>query len=892
VFDRPLENLRARTEELRKKVEELLYRADADKWIITGGDAMGQVTLSGAVPFPEVTWSASAGAFLITEDIVVQPFMAPNTDLFASQDYVFGGAATFTFSLTAHTATPAIGPLRQDYQLANSARIIWEEALPGAISGGYCEAALEGSPEHILRITIRNDGLTQASNVVTALNLILAPTVTTSPFSYVLAGIGLTYVLLSDITGSTDVTLTSSYSRELHLIARTDVPMFFGSNPLADDGDGVGIWFEELVDSVATGRGGRRQATPLTYDDVLHSQPNTIVPVSKLFLFSATPEQIPGAIPLCRRIGTSLVFIDGTVVADGQTATFGGEGSIDTLRAEYDAHVAGTADKHPADDITFDDTNFNTAWSLNPSEVQEALDLVVGALTEESAGVSGASRVHNETIDTGSAHSETSAAGTLHAQVDDLAGWVGERAHKTAPELITGNWQRSFPAITNDYQQNIDISTRLDLSCHGGAWGSTVTYTDIARKYAATGHDVYWGNPKAGCNAYNGIAPANPIVGQCVCNLPQSAAYLTESGMLSRVLLSLGANGTIPRLFISDPLQETVLSPIDLRPYLPVGTWVSTALCAVTDTRIAAMFTDGSSSIVQVWDITDGVTLSLSVASGWGTGVVLPGSAGGSWVADAIIADIDGASLYTLNSGEASDQNHVISKIDIATHVVTASGRGDAASNPNIYAVGGLVCDTDNIYFTTLNRFSHAPELNSATKADLSVGVGGDLPLSLGNLDEEICCSLAFDGVNVYAPIMTPSSTSAALMIFDVVDKLASGYADPNYGGAGALLHGLLKNCCFDGVNLWIQEVQSGGQLVLWAIDVGAFDSTGGSWADVQPRSFPILRYSEIVTDSGVTYPLLGPIISDGSSVFTALESVNASSLCGQMRRVTRSCYR
>jgi hypothetical protein len=69
-FNRPLENLRTRTEVLRDVAEEFLYKNDAVmRWSIMGGDHIGM-----GANVPEVgNWDSVAGTFEITENIVIQP---------------------------------------------------------------------------------------------------------------------------------------------------------------------------------------------------------------------------------------------------------------------------------------------------------------------------------------------------------------------------------------------------------------------------------------------------------------------------------------------------------------------------------------------------------------------------------------------------------------------------------------------------------------------------------------------------------------------------------------------------------------------------------------------------------------------------------------------------
>ena len=161
--------------------------------------------------------------------------------------------------------------------------------------------------------------MTQGTNINTALGLILPATAV----SHSMGGTGSTYVALSDITDP-DFVIKGNYSRELHRLADTELVTFFGTtaNPMHTDGEGLGIWFEEIIDSDPLTFGGRRQSTPDTAP-----APNTAVTASKLFLTTIESSKIHGAIPLCRRIGTYLVFVDGTVVGNGQTVKFGQKGT-------------------------------------------------------------------------------------------------------------------------------------------------------------------------------------------------------------------------------------------------------------------------------------------------------------------------------------------------------------------------------------------------------------------------------------------------------------------------------------------------------------------------------------------------------------------------------------
>lgn len=301
VLDRTHENVRQRTEVLRNQAEGQKYLADSDmRWIITRGLADG----SGAGGVPTITaWDPVSGSFTTSDAIVVQPLNTPDTDLKET--------VTYSFPTAAPTDYIYISSLLYDFELANTLRIIWESADPGDIIGGVpgrCDFALSGAGNHILTITYADDGTCTVTNLDTLL---------TSPASLITlnsAGfdcsttitVPLTPVLIADFTpiGSNpaDYTMEGTFDRELHYIPAASFVDFFAVPNSLTDGDTLAIAFADLhVDLTFT---GRRDRVP--------GKANTTVSASDLFITSDNPENIPGCIPLCKRIGDDLLWLDGT----------------------------------------------------------------------------------------------------------------------------------------------------------------------------------------------------------------------------------------------------------------------------------------------------------------------------------------------------------------------------------------------------------------------------------------------------------------------------------------------------------------------------------------------------------------------------------------------------
>jgi len=313
---RSTENLRKRTEVLRDKGEQNLYLQDADmKWAIWAGNAAG---VAAGQPIPKIVdWDPDGGVggegqFEVTEPLVLQPLNTPATDLQETKNYHFDDLTNTADLDFTPTST------KRAYNGANLIRIKWVEKPTGEIGGagapGYADAELSGDPEHIVTITIRDDAQTQVSHVSAVLAIISAQ-LTSAGISFSITGVISTFIDYSLIpVDDLDYFLSGTMERELHYIPPTVFSDFFGGRSLAD-GDTLAVQFAQFVEE-DPGTDGRRQR--------IYANSNTEVLNGEIFNTSEFPERIPLAIPLCKRLGDVLIWLDGTIVTEASSAGPGG----------------------------------------------------------------------------------------------------------------------------------------------------------------------------------------------------------------------------------------------------------------------------------------------------------------------------------------------------------------------------------------------------------------------------------------------------------------------------------------------------------------------------------------------------------------------------------------
>jgi hypothetical protein len=287
VLKRPSEVLRTRTEILRDLVENGLYRADADmKWAITGV----------ATQMPAVTeWSMITDTFTTDRTIRVQPLNGPLADVAETQTYTIGtGCEVLITTIRYDWSEPS----------ANETVVVWQVAALGL--GEYCTVAVSGLPTpHIITITIDTVQGANWGHVKTALTANEALMLTAGVYRTI-SGAGADVELVTlpaelpseeDPGVSQTYNFRSTYTREYHDVQHTVFETFFRTNSL-QNGNTLAIKFTDLT--------ARRSN-------------NGNVTAGDLFLTSSATYDIPLAIPLVKRVGNDLYWLDGTVITGPST---------------------------------------------------------------------------------------------------------------------------------------------------------------------------------------------------------------------------------------------------------------------------------------------------------------------------------------------------------------------------------------------------------------------------------------------------------------------------------------------------------------------------------------------------------------------------------------------
>lgn len=308
VFRRPEENLRRRTEVLRDSGEQQKYLEDQMRWVFTQGrdDGTAQGPL---LPLAQIIWNSTTGVFSLTEDVVLQPLNTPAADMQETVAYLFDDGvttATLTFNMV-----PGAASAGRAYNGANLLNIVWEAVsqaeLATALVPDFCNVVISGDPDHIVTISIRSDETTTMTHLQTALTALGAPALNAIGLQTSITGTGSTYLQYWDI-GTPDYVLEKNFDRELHYIPTTSWDDFFTAlgRGLAD-GETVAIRWASYVDPYP-GVTGRRQSIPSNVP-----AGSTLVLGSQLFSTVEHPEWIPFSIPVCKRVGDDLWWLDGGV---------------------------------------------------------------------------------------------------------------------------------------------------------------------------------------------------------------------------------------------------------------------------------------------------------------------------------------------------------------------------------------------------------------------------------------------------------------------------------------------------------------------------------------------------------------------------------------------------
>lgn len=349
--NRPIDNLRVRTETLRQGLETANYFADYDRALLLRADA--------ALTFSEPT----AGAYELTlasaGSLWVYPALSPGRQSGGRWQggRVFCANPSAAGAWTAYSGTPAVDDLiltthrqytgQRGYADADNftttpggrttganrtvVTLIADPAVAGGVPG--ITAVIEGEPRVRIRITYGTAGTpTTLADLISYIN-----NDRTSQGAY-----GVADFLRASSTGVTtnapipftNGVVQGAYDAEAHEITKAQFDAFFAAidgggaqiNRLAE-GEGLAVGYPQgpVNRAGVTPQGGRRQSIWDYPTDRAGAFSQNTTPAAgwALFVTGREPEKIPGAVPIGKVIGGEFVFIDGTRVAPGETLQLG-----------------------------------------------------------------------------------------------------------------------------------------------------------------------------------------------------------------------------------------------------------------------------------------------------------------------------------------------------------------------------------------------------------------------------------------------------------------------------------------------------------------------------------------------------------------------------------------
>lgn len=309
VLDRAPENLRERTEVVRDVMEDVLYLDDADRAHCLAGP--------GAVSWPGSTTAGHSGIPTISDDLYLVPFLTPGSAQTPPIPPVASNFGKLTLLETANAGNGHAGVVVQSLRraYAGGAKIsvvVVSGGLPGTCSAALVsetDGVAPGVPERTIVLTANAPTLT---TVITALNAVVPP----APDNTALVSCS----LATGASGTDVLTVpqakqyvAGNVDGEGHAITPANLAAFFAGipSPALAEGDSLCIAYSQMVDSTFAGVAGRRQSIP--------ENSNTAVPSAAFFNSRLNPEKLVNALPICKVVNGTLVFIQGTVLQQGNT---------------------------------------------------------------------------------------------------------------------------------------------------------------------------------------------------------------------------------------------------------------------------------------------------------------------------------------------------------------------------------------------------------------------------------------------------------------------------------------------------------------------------------------------------------------------------------------------
>ena len=589
------------------------------------------------------------------------------------------------------------------------------------------------------------------------------------------------------------------------------------------------------------------------------------------------------------------------------------------IATDLDAHIGGAPPQHPASAITFTPYGFigatdvqaalqevvddlangalptlgaalvgflTTAWTAagwpvgGVGDVYGALNNIVQTLMGQGAGTAGANYLGTEPI---AGSPESIGASYVMAVLTAIYGHLNDRTERATDEVVTGGWDFDNGLVTptrlRDVNNVLFRDNPLFKTIRGGSQAPFGTRGNLSSGLQIAG--AHWACPWSGFNSISigGTSNLNYI----------TMTHDASTGKNRRIVISDDVTFSLVWLDTEDP---TSFGTIPCAPLFPAGpTYAFVGMCS--DERyiyIKVLNTGTGTYLVNAIDLTG------AVRAGWPPlGTTLPGAGGSpltppNYNGNLIVAQLDGAEQYattlaSLNEWQNGGSNAMVSILNAATGAINASGDGDlpAVAGPtlpaNCYPQGGLVSDGTNVWFTWKDSTATTGGFATAVIAAPGGGSGlAGLPYSIPSADSN---QLIFDGAMIWYIEWTGD-----IWIYRVADQVVDLKA-----GAAAI--GSAKFAVFDGLNVWMQDLEAAASSwdlhMIPVANVRAIGSGTQLVAAMVRLTAGMMQASEV---GAVPANQIGKMCFDGDSVWMIMNTVGSTTLSGVVRRVPRAGLR
>lgn len=514
-----------------------------------------------------------------------------------------------------------------------------------------------------------------------------------------------------------------------------------------------------------------------------------------------------------------------------------------------------------------------------------ALQTAIDAICDAVAGhINGGAPAHPDTGITAAAIAgapESFAGGFVRDVEEALYVHINARTERSTDETIDGAWVfgNSLAPVAGAFESvNVRFfDNPLFKTIIGGSTSPYSKKGNVASGLQPVG--MSWSQPWGGLNEtdFGGPRVLKDI----------KMCYMAAGER--RIVI---ADETALELVAFDPMSQTVFTAIPLAGFFPVGVDTIEAICTDEAYVYVKVLNSGTGAhYINALDLTG------TIRTGWpATGTNLAGVGttplAQSHTGNLCVATMDAneqyaAKIATVNDWQNGGSGLMVTILNAATGAILASGDGDVplvAGPPpvvaDMYPQGGICSDGVNIWFTwrelpasTIGGFA------TATIANPLVGSGyAGLPPAFLIADSN---EILFDGECIWY-----FDWSGDIQIYRVGDQVI----DKKNGSASIAA---IRFAAFDGLNMWIQQLEAGNDTIILndipTAQVTAIGTAVQNVADMLRFNAGFMQLSEAAV---VTFDELGRVCFDGDSVWMIMQNVAGDTLSGIVRKLPRAGLR